>query len=46
MSFWYEPTKENMSIEDDELHVLLGHDDSGNIWVSMKIADIKEITNL
>lgn len=47
MSYWYEPTKEDIDLTEDgeELHVHIGNDDAGAIYVSLKVEDIKQILN-
>lgn len=44
MSYWYEPKIEDIDFSDDgtEMHVYLDSDDSGNRYVSLKVADIKK----
>lgn len=45
MSYWYEVKKEDIDITEDgqEIHIYLGSDESGNIYVSLKSKDIKEL---
>lgn len=47
MSYWYEAKKENIRIDEDELHIYLGtdpaYDDCGNIYVTIKRKDIEEV---
>lgn len=45
MSYWYIPKLEDLNLSDDrtELQALLGSDESGNIWVSIDVEDIKKI---
>lgn len=43
MSKWYEPKLKDITIEEDELHAWIDSDDSGNIYVSFKIEDIKNL---
>lgn len=48
MSYWYEPKKKDIDITEDgkEIHIYLGSDDSGNIYVSLKVEEICEILKL
>ena len=45
MSYWYEPEIKDMHLNDNEkeFHVLIGNDENGNIWVSLKTSDVKEV---
>jgi hypothetical protein len=45
MSYWYEPKKEDMDITEDgkEVHIVIDSDDSGNIYVSLKVKDLKDL---
>jgi len=43
MSIWYNPKKEDIEIDGDELNILLGDDYGGNIYAAVKIKDIQEI---
>lgn len=43
MSEWYEPKKEDMSIDGDEINIWLFSNDSGNVYAAVKIKDIKEL---
>ena len=45
MSTWFEPKKEEISLSDDgkELQVRFDSDYSGNIWISLKVQDVKDI---
>jgi hypothetical protein len=44
MSRWYEPNKEDIDFADDEkeMHVYLDSDESGAIYVSLKVDDVAE----
>lgn len=45
MSTWHEPKIEDMSLSDDgkELQVCFDSDYNGNIWISLKVEDIKKV---
>lgn len=43
MSTWYEPKKEDMEIDNDELVVYVHSDNSGAIYAAIKIKDLQEI---
>lgn len=45
MSTWFEPTIEDMAISKDgkELDVVFDSDYNGNLWISLKIEDIKKL---
>ncbi len=45
MSYWYEPKKKDLDIteEGDELHAYIGDDESGALWVSIKVKDIEDL---
>lgn len=45
MSYWYEPTIEDIDFSDDkeEMHVYLDSDEFGNNYCSLKVKDIIEI---
>lgn len=44
MSYWHEPKPKDWDVSDDgkDMHIYLESDDSGNIYVSLKIAELKE----
>lgn len=44
MSYWHEKEKEDISFSDDgkEMHVYIENDDSGAIYVSLKVADVEK----
>lgn len=43
MSYWYEPKIKDLDISEDgkDLHVYLTNDDSGAVYASIRIEDIK-----
>lgn len=47
MSYWYEPKKKDIEIteEGDEIHIHLDSNESGNIYVILKVKDIEELLN-
>lgn len=48
MSHWYEPKLEDYSLSEDgkELDILIGSDHGGNIYLTLKLEDIKKILEL
>lgn len=42
MSEWHEVTKEDLSIDDDELNIAVFQDDFGVVYASIKIEELKE----
>ncbi len=45
MSQWYEADKDDLELDGDEINVLVCDDWRGNIYVTVKVADIKELLN-
>ncbi len=47
MSYWYEPKLKDLDIteEGDELHAYLENDESGAVYVSLKVKDIIKLLN-
>lgn len=45
MSLWYVPKIADIDLSDngEEIHILIDHDKNGNIYVSVKVEDIKKI---
>ncbi len=43
MSQWTEIPKEDIEVDGDELNILIGDDDSGNIYVTVKIKDVLDL---
>lgn len=45
MSKWYEPKPEDIDITEDgkELHAWIDSDDFGNIYVSLKVSELKRL---
>lgn len=43
MSTWYEPKKEDMEIDGEDLNVFVHNDDFGTVYAAIKIKDLKEI---
>ncbi len=45
MSYWHEPKLDDLSLSSDgtELHAYIGDDESGAIYASIKIEDIKKV---
>ena len=45
MSLWHEKEKEDISFSYDgkEMHIYIESDDSGAIYVSVKVSDVKEL---
>ncbi len=44
MSFWYEPKSKDLSysIDGKDLHIYIGSDDSGSIYVSLPVEEVKK----
>lgn len=43
MSEWHEAKKDDLELDGDEINILIGDDWRGNIYVTVKVADIKEL---
>ena len=43
MSVWYEPKPEDIEVNGDELDIYVTNDESGAIYVSVKIKELKKI---
>lgn len=43
MSYWHEKTIKDISFSDDkkEMHIYLYNDDSGSVYISLNVSDIK-----
>lgn len=46
MSDWYEASKEDIEVDENEINIYLGQDYFGNKYVTVKIEDIKEILGI
>lgn len=44
MSYWYEPKLKDVGLSDDrkDVHILLGNDESGNIWASIPVSHLAQ----
>lgn len=40
MSEWYEPKREDMDVDGDEINIRVGSNYNGAVWIAVKIADI------
>ncbi len=43
MSEWYDITKEEISIDKDEVNVLVGENYGGAIWITIKLEDLLKV---
>ena len=43
MSYWYEPKKEDIDINGEDIDIFLTQDTGGSVYCSVKIKDIKEL---
>lgn len=43
MSKWFDVSKENIDIDGDEVNILVTSDNDGNVWVTIKLKDIKSL---
>ncbi len=48
MSYWFEPKKEDISLSDDgkDLHIWLEQDNSGSVYASVKVEDVRAVLAL
>lgn len=42
MSMWYKAKKDDIDLDGDEINIYAGYDDSGSIYVTVKVETIKE----
>ncbi len=43
MSIWYKSKREDLEIDGDEVNVYVASDQSGNIYTTIKIKDLKDL---
>jgi hypothetical protein len=43
MSLWYEAAKEDITLDGDEINILVHQDYTGNVYVIVKVEDVKAL---